>query len=294
MKTKKNLNKSLKISLLMLFFGWITTPSFAQFISFDYNNPNVAAFEKNTLVLVEQADSSYNRALRQAAKQWTLTKVEVATAAAALKKAPNSNYSFLIPLEASVKAANGASAKHYFIAVVNGGKKAWSAYTFNDIVAYVPLDHFGNEKTAAASAFRLPLTLGSLQDALRTAKDKKVLKGKNGTLDAFVGVYNRRAVGLKSMTLLVPQMYLDKGAQTAFAKQYPYPTKPIADFAALKTALAKPAANTAVLLVSRSLNKHIFVLDANTGKVLFCDLYNADNALTATDLGRLCRIAQGK
>ncbi len=281
-----------------MFFAFLlcamANTSFAQFISLDYNSPNVVALAKNTLVLVEQSDSSYNRALRKAAKQWTTTKVEVATAAAALKKAPNTNYSFLIPLEASVKAANGASAKHYFIAIVNGGKKNWSAYTFNDIVAYVPLDHFGNEKNAAFAAFRLPLIVGSLQDALRTAQDKKILKGKNGTLDAFVSVYNRRALGLKGMTLLVPQMYLDKAAQTAFAKQYPYPTKPIADFAGLKSELAKATPKTAVLLVSRSLNKHIFVLDAITGKVIYTDLYNADNALTTTDLARFIRIVSGK
>ncbi|MEY4926681.1 MAG: hypothetical protein RI894_1117 [Bacteroidota bacterium] len=288
------MKKLLAIIYVILGFGIGINSVSAQFVNLDYNSPAVESFTKNTLVLVEQADSSYNRALRQSAAQWKLTKVEILSPAAALKKATDRTRSFLIPLEVSVKAANGIMAKHYFIAMVNGGRKTWTLYTYNDVVAYVPVDHFGNEKNLVDVAFRLPVVLGSLQDAFRTAKDKKVLKGKNGTLDAFVGIYNRRAVGLKSMTLLVPQMYLDKTAKDAFTKQYTYPSKMIADFEALKAAMVKPAPKTAILLISRSLNKHIFVLDVNTGKVLYSDLYTSDNPLNAADLARFCRVVQGK
>ncbi len=288
------MKKLLAIIYAAFGFGLSINTVSAQFVSLDYNSPAVESFTKNTLVLVEQADSNYNQKLRRSAAQWKLTKVEVLSAANALKKATDRTRSFLIPLEVAVKAANGAIAKHYFIAIVNGGRKSWSLYTYNDVVAYVPVDHFGNEKSIGDVAFRLPVLLGSLQDAFRTAKDRKVQKGKNGTLDAFVGIYNRRAIGLKNMTLLVPQMYLDKTAKDAFSKQYPYPSKTIPDFAALKTALEKPAPKTAVLLLSRSLNKHILVLDANTGKTLYSDLYSTDNALNAADLARFCRVVQGK
>lgn len=270
------------------------TTSLAQFIATDYTHFAVETALKNTLILVEQNDSTYNRALRKAAADWKLTRVQVLSEAAALKKAPDHNYSFFVPLEVSVKAANGASAKHYFIAIVNGGKKAWASYAYTDIVAYAPLDHFGNEKSSVEAGYRVALLLGSLNDAFRTATAKKIMKGKNGTLDAFVGIYNRRTITLKGMTLLMPQYYLDKTAQAAFAKQYPYPTKPIADIATLKTVLLNPSPKTAVFLISRSLNKHIFVLDATTGKVLYSDLYTSDAPLNAAELARFCRVAQGK
>ena len=279
-------------SLALIFTA--QTTSLAQFVATDYTHFAVETATKNTLILVEQGDSTYNRALRKAAADWKLTKVQVLSEAAALKKLPDHNYSFFVPLDVSVKAANGVSAKHYFIAIVNGGKKAWTSYTYTDIVAYAPLDHFGNEKNSVEAGYRIALLLGSLNDAFRTATVKKIMKGKNGTLDAFVGIYNRRAVALKGMTLLMPQYYLDKTAQAAFAKQYPYPSKQIADIATLKTTLLKPNPKTAVFFLSRSLNKHIFVLDAITGKVLYSDLYTNDAPLNAADLARFCRVAQGK
>ncbi len=263
----------------------------AQFINQDASSAGFQQFLKNKTVFVLQADASFNIALQAAVKKtWTLGAYDFVKEADFGAKQMDKNTSFVLPQNLQVQGGNGSTATHYYWAAVNGGKKK---YAYEDVVAFVPFDFFGNEKTYAASAYRLENMVAALQEGIKIGRDKKLQKSKNGLVDAMISIYHRAAVGLKAKTLLVNTEYLDAAALAIFKKNYPYPFK-MATTQEIKAAIAKKDGKTAYLLLSRSLNKHIFAIDAATGKTLYADFTTQNAGLTTDDVKRFCKTALGK
>lgn len=127
--------------LFSVFITCMAFSSFAQLTAIDTKSPEFAQFRTSTTYYVLTGDEAFDKEMDMVMKElWTITPTEVISEADFKKKIKEKTASFILPV------IIGAETRGYhYLALFNGGKKRIDNYAYDDMLAYCPINFWGNE-----------------------------------------------------------------------------------------------------------------------------------------------------
>jgi hypothetical protein len=255
----------LTISLLMA----VTCNMMAQLSAMNYKNEDFAAFKATKTYVVKMGDPSYDNEIEAAMKEsWTVTSYDFIDEAEFKTKIADASASFIVPV---VIENNGPNQAYHYIAIINGGRKSVKKYTYADMVAYAPLNHWVDEPTGVDCAFRIKNILQSMVQAIELVQKNDAWGNTKNVVDNLKNIYNQKAGKIKDRTLLVCQTSVGrKLTKEAFAGIYPYKFE-FCDRDKIAKAIKEKSTDYYYFQPGITLNKSMFVFDPATGEVVYFD-----------------------
>ncbi|MDQ3072406.1 MAG: hypothetical protein M3Q97_03960 [Bacteroidota bacterium] len=267
----------------------------AQFAKGDYQSAELLRLPKTTTLVAFTGESTFDSAFKAAVvKYWKETPVEFLSQEAALKKGSSTKYSLLMPVNVTITTRDFTSgivksSKSTFLALTLGSRKALADYTVQDFLAYSVFDNEDAEKDFNAAAYRAGLMVANIQNALELIKSQKFQGSIVEESKFWAKNYNGGIPKIKNRVLLINRAYLNNELTEAdIAKNYPFPYK-IVDAAEIAPILEEGSFEYAVLVKTTSQEKHIFVMDAGTGKPMYFTVAQYGNTLDKSDLKTLAK-----
>lgn len=259
--------KKFYLSVLATMFA--SSVSMAQLSAVDYKSDEFAKFKASKTYGVKTGDAAYDAALESTLKDiWKITSYEMLEAKDLKTKITDATASFIL----SIVIETGKSNQNYhYIALINGGKKNIDRYSYDDMIAYGVINHWGNEINNTDCAFRLRNILESMVDALNITQKNDIKGNSKKIVDGLRDHYNGKASKIKERTLLVPSYVLSGKLNKAdIGGLYPFKYE-VCDKAKVEQAIKDKSKDYYYLQPGITLNKSIFVFDPSNGEVVYFD-----------------------
>jgi|GEM_PF-3567388 len=253
-------------------FGWLTISlqANAQFSACTHNSQLIEKFLGTKTIVVLQGDESFDVPLITAMrKHWTHTDYKFVNKDELRSYLAKSTYSFIVPLDIDLSSTAGTYMYH-FLALVNGGKLNLGRYTYDDLLAYGALDHFGIERKTTQSGYRIHNLIQSLHNVISVVKEQKVKGSPGKIMRALTEHYNTSAPDIKNRTLLVNEAYINekKLTEADFESVYPFPFKVVSSDR-IREVIEEDEKGYYYLVKAVTLEKHILVYDPVDGQVVY-------------------------
>jgi len=274
------------LSFIITFFYFNFT--FAQLSAVPQNDETINEFYKSKTIAVLTGNKNFDSALIKYMKEiWTITPYEFVKEKDFKNSELKKGYSYILNLNIMVSKNNGSYVKtyHYYGILMGKGIKI-SSYTYSDMISYCPIDFYGIENDQLNLYKRLPIVLYNLQNPIHTVIQNKILGGTLKIVNDLRKIYNENAGVLKSKTLL---LYKDREkllSQEDFKKKYPYKFE-YCTMEKIQEVIDSRDSNYAIYWPAITLNKSMFVFDANTYIPLFFDYQIQGLSITAGNISDL-------
>ena len=277
----------MKTKLLFTFLiASISFNGFAQLSAVDYNSEEFAQFKGSKTYIVKTGDARFDEELASAMKDlWTITPYESIEDKDFETKLIDKSASFLI----SVIIGTGTPNQNYhYLALINGGKKKIGKYTYDDMLAYCPLNHWSNEFENTACAYRVRNMVESMIQSMDIVQKKNIHGSSKAIVDGLRKVYNEKASRIKDRTLLFcdetlkPSMgpkrtvspednaKISNMYKTMISGNYPFKFE-MCSKEKLEQVIKDKSTEYYYFQPAITLNKCMFVFDPSNGEVVYFD-----------------------
>jgi hypothetical protein len=257
----------MKIGLFLILF--IVSNLNAQYTSVGADSKVFNAFEAcSGIQVVLSGDKNFDEGIKSSLKSnWNLKPVEFIDNTTFENTINDETKAFMLLVKISDEKGQQV---YHFLAIIMGGKKKIRKYSYDDMVAYCPLNGFGGESPLTNCAFRLPILIYQLQSVINLNKkndfgSNSFTIGKN--LNKF---YSQNAKKIKSKTLLINTDAANfKFTADEIKKEgYKYPVE-YCNNEKIAEVIKNKDPKYAILQPAITLNKFIMVFDAATYECLY-------------------------
>jgi hypothetical protein len=256
--------------LLSIAIAFLTAQtSFSQLSAVSYTSDDFAAFKASKTYIVKTGDTKFDDELASAMKDlWTITPFESVDKSAFENKISDKSASFIVSI---IIAGDHPNQNYHYLGIINGGRKKISRYSYDDMIAYCPINHFQDEPNNTDCAFRVRNMVESMISAMSIVQKQDIKGGSKGIVDKLEEYYNKRAPQIKKRTLLFCKESIgDKITQSDIAGIYPYKFE-ICDKAKLAQVIKDKSTDYYYFQPGITMNKNMFVFDPSNGDVLYAD-----------------------
>lgn len=248
----------------------IVTQSNAQLSAMNYKSDGFVAFKASKTYAVKSGDAAYDAELESAMKDiWKVTSFDMIDGETFKTKITDASASFILPVTIE---ANGPNQAYHYIALINGGKKSIKKYTYPDMVAYAPINHWVDENENTDCAFRIRNILQSMVTAIELVQKNDSWGNTKDVVDHLRKIYQAKAPQIKDRILLVNAKSVGgkKMTKEVFGGIYPFKFE-FCDREKIAKAIREKSTEYYYLQPGITLNKSIFVFDPSNGEVVYFD-----------------------
>ncbi len=230
-------------------------------------------FEKfltTTTRFVLSGDKDFDTLLtKQIEENWKITPYEILSNTLTKKDKLKKGYSYAIYLKQFTKPFNTNQETHYY-GVFLGHDNAINDYSYQDIMSYTPLDFYGTEPKFENLRTRLPVVIFNLQNSFLIAENLNLdMKFLLKMVKKYSELYNENSGVLKNKKLLINEKRA-KLTKEEFKEIYKYDFEYVAE-EMIEKVINERDSNYAILHLACTINKSIFVFDAQTYMPLYFD-----------------------
>ena len=274
--------------LIIIYVHLLCISSFAQLSSISYNNEIINEFYKSKSIAVLTGNKNFDSALIKYMKEiWTITPYEFIKEKDFKNSELKKGFSYILNLNFVVSKTDGSFSKTYhYYGVLMGKDKKINNYSYAEMISYCPIDFYGIENDQLDIYKRIELVLYNLQNTIHTVVQNKIEGGSLKIANDLRRIYNQNAGVLKSKTLLVNKDRSKLLSQEDFKKKYPYKFE-YCTMEKIQEVIYSRDSNYAIYWPAITLNKSMFVFDANTYIPLFFDYQMQGLNITAGNISDL-------
>jgi hypothetical protein len=281
--------KKINLVLLLLIFAYSINCK-AQLASIDNKPEAYAQLRNSTTYYVLTGDEKFDTEMASLMKElWTLTPTEALSSDAFKTKVKEKTASFIVPILIGYDTQG-----YHYLALFNGGKKRLEAYGHDDLLAYCPINFWGNEKRLTDCSYRLRNMVQSLIHTLEIVQ-KKNLKGMAVKLaNDLQKEYNKNTKAVKDRTLLFCSDNISKMlTEDKIATFYPHKFE-ICNQAKIEQVIKDKSKDYYYFQPGITMNKTMFIFDPSNGEVMYFDYQNSGMNITPSDVEDVCKAITGK
>lgn len=263
----------MKKSLYIVFFVIALCGDFyAQFSSTGYNSDEFKKFElAKSIDVVLTGDANYDEAIKSAiSSNWSLKPTNFITSEQFEESIKDETKSFLLLCKIEYR----PSQSYHFLTILNGGKKKLSKYGYGDLIAYCPLNFFGDENKLTNCAYRLPILIHQLESTVKLIKDEKLSGGSFDLGEKLSQIYNKKSniISKQNKVLLINSelgnIKLDNNDISEVYKN----RFEICSKSKIEEVIKTKNSNYVILQPGITLNKFIFVFDASNYDCIYANI----------------------
>jgi hypothetical protein len=286
---------------LLLILIFLRLNAFSQLSAVDYASEKFAQFKGSKTYVVKTGDQKFDSEMEMAMNDlWKITPFEIISSETFETKIPDKSASFILP----------ASVGEYdFLILIVGGKKNLQKYVYEDMVAYCPIHHWGNETVNTECAYRVRNMMESMIEAVDIVQKKSISGSSLGVVSGLRGVYNSKSRKIKDRTLLIcndalvitlpskgwgtpkPKDY-SKEFQTMFGGKYPFKYE-FCGKEKIESVIKEKSTEYYYLQPAMTHNKTLFVFDPSNGEVVYFDYAIQGLKITDGDVEDLVNTIKG-
>lgn len=257
-----------KLMIISLFTLWAMSGK-AQLSAIDFKSDEFAQFKASKTYAVKTGDAKFDAELESAMKDlWKITSYEVIDSKTFETKIKDKSASFIL----SIIIETGTRGQDYhYLALVNGGVKKVSNYSYDDMLAYAVINHWQSELVNTDCAYRVSNMLQSMIDAISIVQKKDIHGNSKKIAEGLFEVYQSKAPHIKERTLLFPDYILTKKLDKGqLAGLYPFKYE-VCSKEKIAQAIKDKSKDYYYYQPCITLNKSMFVFDPSTGEVVYGD-----------------------
>lgn len=272
----------------------------AQYSATPYDSKDMIAFsqsKKTYGILI--GDANYDNALKAAMGSiWKLTPVDYITWEEFEKNYNQPENSFIAPCGFKyLKKKNKFEVildDYSYLALFNGTKKEFNRFTYDDVLAYCPLDVFAGTEYDLVSAYkRMPLLIANLQNAINLVKEQKIGGSSLNMVNKFKEIYNKETKILKTKILLINSDRKGGIEESDIKKVYSNKFEYV-PASKIEEAIKNKDPKYAIYVTAATKNKSMFVFDAATYKCIYAEYQISGYNVKEKDFEDLTNKIQGK
>lgn len=246
----------------------------SQFSALSYKQKYYDEMKKNTTYFVLIGDPEYDSSLvRSMRRIWTLTPYETLYVPDWKKYKLKKGYNYVLDININViriGSITGDKTYHNFGILVGDDSKLGS-FDYQSMIAYSPIDHYGEENNHLDMAYRFPLLVFNLQNSIELVVNKEIKGNSASMVKQMRDIYCANSGILKKKTLLISQDRPKLLSKEEFDKVYDYKFE-YCSKEKIKKAIDERDSNYAILIPQITVNKSIFVYDAATYNPLYLEI----------------------
>jgi hypothetical protein len=281
-----------KISLFIIFFYFLFNAN-AQLSAVDYKSDKYNSFKASKTYLVLTGDSKFDSEIQNAVKDlWKVTPYEIIVKEEDFKSKiqdPSASFILLITI-----GTQHAQQNYHYLALINGGKKNISKYSYDDMLAYCPINHFQNESKNTDCAYRVRNMIESMVLSMDIIQKNDIRGNSKNIADSLREYYNKRSKKIKDRVLLFCDETLgNKITKSDIAGIYPYKFE-ICNREKIEQVIKEKSTQYYYYQPGITLNKSMFVFDPSNGEVLYFDFQIMGLNINTKNLEDLANTVKGK
>ncbi len=281
------------LRIKILFTAIITSFSahcLAQFTAIDSKSEEFTQFKASKTYYVKTGDEKFDTEMEEVMKSlWTITPAEQITEANFKVKIKDKTCSFILPIIIGAKTHG-----YHYLALFNGGKKRIDNYAYDDMIAYCPINFWGNEMEITTCAYRLRNMVESMILAIDLVQKKNIHGMPKKIVDDLMKVYNTKTKSVKDRTLLFCKETISKKTtENEIAKFYPFKFE-ICDKDKIEQVIKDKSKDYYYFQPGLTMNKCMFIFDPSNGEVVFFDYQMSGMNITPSDVEDVCKAITGK
>jgi hypothetical protein len=181
----------------------------AQLSAVDYKSNQFAQFKASKTYFVKTGNEKFDTDVTTALKDlWKITSFGAIDNNDFETRIADESASFLLPIiityetQSSLNSTRSYTESYHFFALINGGKKKLSKYTYADMIAYCPLNHYIDEPKMTDCNFRVINMLESMIAAINIVQEKDIRGNPKKIVDSLMDFYCTKSARIKERTLL--------------------------------------------------------------------------------------------
>ena len=281
-----------KTRLILPALAVLTCNAFAQLSAVDYKNDDFAQFKSNKTYVVKTGDANFDSEMASVMTgEWKITSFDFVDKKDFGTKIKDKTASFILPITIETGTPNQ---NYHYLALINGGKKNLDKYTYDDMLAYAVINHWGSEPNNIDCSYRVRNMVESMIDAM-TIVQKNDIKGnsKNIAMD-LLAYYRTKSTKVKDRTLLIPDYMISKKLDKAkFAGMYPFKYE-ICTKEKIAEAIKNKSSDYYYFQPTVTLNKSMWVIDPSNGEVIYGNVKVMGLYVKDDDIEELVNAIKGK
>lgn len=293
-----NINlRHISISMKKLFFvlsvlGLYSLSGSAQLSAVDYKSEQFAQFKSSKTYVVKTGNAAFDTELENAMKAlWKITSYDVIDSKAFETKITDKSASFILSV---IIGTQNAGQNYHYLALVNGGVKKVSKYSYDDMIAYAVINHFQNEPENTDCAYRVRNMIESMIDAINIVQKNDIHGNSKKIALSLLEFYRTKSPKIKERVLLIPDYILNKKLDKAdIAGLYPFKYE-VCSKDKIAQAIKDKSKEYYYFQPAITLNKSIFVFDPFNGEVLYGDAQVMGLTIKESDFENLVNAIKGK
>ena len=279
---------------LLLFIAGVTiiNYTFGQLSAVDYTSKAFAQFKGSKTYIVKMGDAAYDNSIENAVKNsWKSTSFDFINKEEFEKKISDKSASFIVPVIIGTKYP---SQNYHYIALINGGRKRLSAYDYDDMLAYAPVNHWVDEPNNTDCAYRIRNIIESMSDVILIVQKNDIKGNTKNIVGDLKKYYNTKSSAIKNRTLLICEESMGKKFNKAdVGSVYPYKYE-ICSKEKLTQIINEKSNEYYYFQPGITLNKSMFVFDPSNGEVIYFDYDVSGLYITKKNLQALASTISGK
>jgi hypothetical protein len=269
----------MKIKQLLLAFVFLMSvnQTTAQLSAVSYKSDDFAQFRASKTCFIKTGVASFdNKAIAALEANWKITPFSVIEPSEVAAKIADKSLSFI-----SVILIGEETKGYHYLALFNGGKKKIKNYTYDNMIAYSPINRWVDEAELTDCGWRVTNMLESMIKGIDIVQQQDI---KGNSLDIVNGLrtyYNKRAKDIPKRTLLVSETSMGrKFKKEVIMGNYPFKLE-VCPRSKIEKAIAEKSTEYYYLQPGITLNKSWFVVDPSNGDIMY---FNYDmQGMTITD-----------
>ncbi len=242
-----------------------------QFSSVGSDSKKFKAFESCTNInVVLSGDKDFDEGIKNAIKsEWNIKPAEFIDKTTFENTISDEKKAFMLLCTID----NDKGQNYHFLAIIMGGKKKIGKYSYDDLIAYCPLNAFSGETPLTKCAFRLPILIYQLQSTINLTKKNNLGENSFSIGKNLNRLYCQNAKKIKSKTLLINTDASNVKFTIDEIKKdgYKYPIE-FCNNEKIMEVIKNKDAKYAILQPAITLNKWIMVFDAATYECLYSSI----------------------
>lgn len=259
----------MKTKIIFLFALICSLAANAQLSAVDYKSEEYSQFKASKTYVVLSGDKKFDEEIKSAMNDlWKVTPFSFIGGKEFETKITDKSASFI-----TLVVIDGAKAgqNYHYLALINGGKKKLSKYEYQDMLAYCPLNFFGNEFKLVTSNYRVRNMIESMILSMDLVQKNDIRGNSAKIVKGLQEVYNTRAPKIKERTLLFCEESLGKKVTKAdIAGIYPHKFE-MCSREKLEQVIKDKSTEYYYYQPAITLNKSMFVFDPSNGEVVYFD-----------------------
>lgn len=239
----------------------------AQCSSISFKSHEFLHFKASKTYALLTGDKDYDDAMSAALNEcWKITPFDFIDVQELKKKIRDKNASFILPITIS-----GEYIQYDYLALVNGGGKNLGHYSFEDMIAFASIDHYGDEPNSTDCAPRLINMLESMLNAMNIVEQNDFKGNGNKIIASLFDYYRSQSYKIKDRVLLFNKDNLGKKLNgNDISNIYPYKFE-LCSQQKINDAIKNKDKNYYYFQPGLALGKCEYVFDPATGEVVYAN-----------------------